>query len=455
MECAMSMLKTWYFLFLLGALLGLSGCPDQTCVADGGVPSTPSSSPPPPSLVLVGEQVSLRVSPAFLNTCGTEALESPSRLAVEVYGPDNLLVENQATLGNPATSRATVKFTPEEPGRYHIFAAFEPVGGIQQFDLYAAKDRSSEAPAFGLPKLCNSLERTQRGGWLCDLDFIRDGAVAQHFTSGRAAVAGNVVWMAGSSQVQRYVDTGTALELTASMSSSVSGAEFLLASETELIALRGLTVERITYDGTATLRMPGSVQLPSISGKVGTTGLWAVLVRSGDQLGVITNAPSTGGVQPPNRFTNQICAYRIEPARILRTAEPCQTFSGMVVGYEPDVLWVGEQLFEGTLEDLRRLEWTGTGLAEQASLPLGFNFRLPTQPLSSRNQVVPVVSTQVVETTLRTRSTVAVYSPARRTLLLELLDDELASPYVSSTLLWTNPNATGQTPRVRIRPTAP
>lgn len=445
------MMKAWRILCLLGALVGLAGCPDTPCLVD----VAPGSAASGITMVVAGEPTSLRFSPVIPVDCDTSDRQAlPASLSVEVYGPDNLPVASEASFTGNSRSSATVKFTPTQAGRYHVFAAFDPVGGIHQFDLYAASNRVNDAPAFVLPKLCNALERTERGGWMCDLDFIRDNAVEQHFSSGRMAVAGNEVWVADSLQVMRYVDTGTKLTLTASLPSNLGNAEFLLATETELLSLRGLTIERLVYNGTEALSLPGRVQLPSTSGQVGTTGLSALLIRTGDRLGVVTNAPSGGVVQPLNSFTNQVCTYRIEAARIVRTTEPCQTFSGNVVGYEPGGLWVGTPDFADQLVDLRWMEWTEAGLTLQASLPLGFNFRLSSQPLSPRNQAVPVLTTSNTATA-RTRSVVAVYVPERRSILLQLLDNELVSPFASKELMWTNPNATSLSGRVRIRPSAP
>jgi hypothetical protein len=265
-----------------------------------------------------------------------------------------------------------------------------------------------------------------------------------------------VVWVATHGQVQRYVDTGTALELTASTSALSLSPTFLLATENELLVLRGPWVERHTYTGAATLNTPATVQLPSTSGVIGTTGLSAFLVRSGDRLGVVTNAPGSGGAQSPSSFTTQVCSYRIEPERILRTADPCQTFTGNLVGYEPDVIWVGTPMaFGDSFADLRRLEWTAEGLAEQASLPLGMSLQLSTQTLSMRNWVVPVVNSLISGMATSPRATVAVYSPERRSILLELLDPEMIGPSASATLQWTSPNAGSPAPRARVRPTTP
>src|SRR5688572_21634642 len=117
-----SMMKTCRFLFLLGALLGLSGCPETPC-SSGGSTSAPRGLQP--GVILVGEETRLRVSPLLGDACGAENPESPSSLTVEVSGPDNLLVPSQATLGNPPRASATLAFTPDKPGRYHVFAAFD------------------------------------------------------------------------------------------------------------------------------------------------------------------------------------------------------------------------------------------------------------------------------------------------------------------------------------------
>jgi hypothetical protein len=405
----------------------------------------------------VGEQVSMGLSPNLADGCRFEPQGTPDTLTVEVSGPDNLPVPAEATLGNPPTATASLKFSPDKPGRYHIFAAFDPVGGIQQFDMYAARDRSPEAPVHTLPRTCTALERTRRGGWLCDSDFVRDGAVVQRFSGARVAVAGDVVWVVNGSQVQRYVDTGAAaLVSTASMTGGASTTEFLLASETELLAIRSPDVHRIVFDGTATLAFKGSASLLFSSGTIGSTGLRGILVRSGEQLAVISTAPPSGGVQPANSFTSQVCSYRIEPDRLLRTADPCQTFTGDVVGYEPGALWVGTPLsFGDELADLRRLEWTVTGLAEEASLPLGPAFEVPRNSLTTRNSAVPVVISSASGLSSRPRPTVPVYTPERRTILLEFLDSEMPKPTASSALLWGGTPLSSSTSRIRVRPVTP
>jgi hypothetical protein len=439
------------FLFLLGALLGLSGCPDEPCITDSiGIPT------PQPGVIVVGEEARMRVTPLILGDCGSENPESPHTLSVEVSGPDNLPVPNQSALGKPPRASATVTFTPDKPGRYHVFAAFEPVGGIQQFDFYAARNRSAEAPLHTLPQLCGALERTRRGGWVCDSNFVRDGNVVRRFNGARLAVAGDVVWAVDGSQIQRFVDTGTALELTAIWTGGSIPIDALIASETELLAIRAAGIDRIVFDGATALALKGSAFIPVSSGTVGSTGLRGLLVRSGDLLMVITNASTNSTAQPPNSFTSQACPYRIEPERILRTTDPCQTFTGDVVGYEPGGLWVGLRFpFGELLADLRWVELTGGKLVEQASLPLGMNFETVKRPFSLRNTAIPVLISPGSPLDSRFRPTIPVYAPDQRGILLEFLDSEMPQPSASTSLLWGGTNGSTSALRIRVRPATP
>lgn len=447
------MMKTCRFLFLLGALLGLSGCPEPPC-GIGGSPPNPGGLQP--GVVLMGEEARLRISPLLMDGCGVENPESPSALTVEVSGPDNLPVPSQAALGTSARSSATVIFTPEQPGRYHVFAAFDPIGGIHQFDLYAARNRSAEAPVHTLPQVCGALERTRRGGWVCDSDFVRDGMVERRFSGARLAVAGDVVWVVSASQTQRFVDTGTVLELTATLTGGTSSIETLIASETELLAIRVPGVDRIVFDGTQTLVLEGSEFLPVSSGTIGSTGLRNILLRSGDRLLVIASAPASSPPPLPNSFTSLACPYRIEPDRIVRGTEPCQSFTGDVVGYEPGGLWVGTRFsFGDSVADLRWLEFTGGKLVEQASLPLGMNFKVVKHTFSLRNTAIPAIASAIPSLDPRARPTVPMYAPDERAILLEFLDAELPEPRASTSLLWGgSPNPSAPL-RIRVRPDTP
>jgi hypothetical protein len=230
----------------------------------------------------------------------------------------------------------------------------------------------------------------------------------------------------------------------------------LIASETELLALRTSGIDRIVFDGTQALTLKGSAFLPPSTGTVGSTSLRNLLVRSGDQLVIISNASTNSTSQPPNSFTSQACPYRIEPERILRTTDPCQTFTGDVVGYEPGGLWVGTRFpFGEFLSDLRWMEMTGGKLVEQASLSLGMNFETAKHSFSARNTAVPVLITSGSPLSTRFQPTMPVYAPAQRTIQLEFLDSEMPQPSASTSLQWGAANGSGSTLRVRVRPTTP
>jgi hypothetical protein len=400
-------------------------------------------------VVIVGEQVNLFIAPQIPGGCGTEleAPPVPTNLSVEVAGPDNLPVQHQARIGTPTTSSATLQFTPDKPGRYHVFAAFDPVGGIQQFDLYAARDRSAEAPLQTLSQNCGALERTRRGGWLCDGNFLRDGRVVRTF-SGRIAVAGDVVWTATETSIQRFVDTGGTTFESVGMPHSQGTVEFLLATPDELVVLHGTTLQRVVFNGTELSSTGISNWDPGLS-PLSPPGPRGLLLRAGDQLAVVSSAVTAAP-------THAACSYRLDGGRFVRTTTTCQIFTGRVVGFEPAVLWTGTEAFSpSTFSDLRRLEWGANGLVEVASLPLGTKLELATHSISLRSSVVPVVNVPISATNPRPRGTVAVYSPERRTLLLELLDSEIPTPRASAQLLWGLPATGSSGLRVRVRPSTP
>ncbi|WP_224246809.1 hypothetical protein [Hyalangium gracile] len=431
---------------LLGALLGLSGCPTSPCF--NGSTSAP---PQQTSVVLVGEEVRLRISPLGQSSCdGDIEAPTPLSLSAEISGPDNLPVSSQATLGSPPSSSATVRFTPEKQGRHHVFAAFDPVGGIQQFDLYAARDRSAEAPVQLLSQPCQSLERTRRGGWACDSTFVRDGVLMESFPGFRLAVSGDVVWAISTTQILRFVDTGTALESTATLNYGPSAIRFVLASADEVVLMHDTTLQRFVFDGTQ-LTSTGLTNWVPGTGSVGPSNLRGVLLRAGDRLATVAGSVTNGSF-----ITLEICAYQLQAGRFVRTTAACQKIGNEVVGFEPSVLWTASKFtFSDSVNDVRRMEWTGTSLVEQASLPLGTNFRIPLRMPESRNTIVPVILSSIPVVPGRNRPTVPVYSPDRRDLLLELLDTEIPEPNASSGLLWGTPATGGTGQRVRIRPSTP
>jgi len=423
-------MKTLRLFPLCLALAGLSGCPETPCFGDQVTP------PIQPGMILVGEETSLRLAPIFVSGCTPEETPTPTSLTVEVSDPDNQPVEHHSSLGSPSTSMSTLRFTARKPGRHHVFAAFDPVGGVQQFDLHAAMDSSQEAPALRLPRSCTALERTQRGAFVCDQEVLRDGSTVQRFTDGRLAVVGDVVWVVSPLSVRRYVDSGSTLTLTATVENRQGTAEALHASENELVVLYSSVVQRFSFSGTE-LATTAAAPWTASPAPISLTGPNVLAVRAGDRLGIVTRATSSATNTPGY----QVCPHRLEAGRFVRTTEACSSLSGTVVGYEPDALWVGDPrpFSETDFLNLRYVQWTAEGLVEQASLPLGLNLALRTRPFLSRQTAVPTIISTSAATNPLPITAVALYSADRRAILLEHLGLGTPETTANPRLIWAPP----------------
>jgi hypothetical protein len=442
-------MKLHRLLPLLVALGGLSGCPEEDCF-DGTVGGDLVQ----PGMILVGEETLLRPVPSIGGGCGTGEVATPTGLAVEVYDPDNQPVEHQSSLGNPSTLRATIRFTARKPGRHHVFIAFEPVGGIQQLDLYAAIDSTSAAPPLTLRQPCTALERTQQGAFVCGQDVVRDGTLVQRFPDSLLAVVGDVVWVVSRARVQRYVDTGSTLTLTATLENGVGPPQALHASENELVVLYSQRVQRFTVSGTGLSTAGPELWTPPTL-PIASSGPQGLALRTGDHLAIVTR--TLVGVS--NGFTYQLCPYGLEAGRFVRTPEDCSSFTGVLVGYEKDSLWVGDPqpISDQDFTSLRYLQWTATGLVEQASLPLSFNLKVRTRPFLSRQTAVPTIATTTFTANPLPRTAVPLYSADRRAILMEYLGVDVFESTASRQLMWA-PEPTGPSNGgifIRVRPSAP
>ena len=442
-------MKLLRLLPLLVALTGLSGCDggDDACFfPDVG------ASVPPSGIILAGELTTLRLSPNLIGSCGS-VQAVPDSLSVEVSDPDNQPVENQAALGAPGSS-SVIRFTPSKPGRHHVFVAFEPVGGIQQFALHAAMDRSRDARTQRLQQGCTTLELTQKGALVCNMDVLRDGAYVQRFTNSTLAVAGDVVWVVTTSRIHRYVDTGSTLLLTATLVATIQAPpEALHAWENELVVLTPATLQRFAFDGTA-LALTGSTNWAPATSPIVSGGPRVLTVRTGDRLGLVSRLGPTTSNTPGY----QVCPYRLDAGRFMRTTEVCTPFNGVVVGYEPSALWIADPrpFTETDFTGLRYAQWTATGLAEQASLPLGGNLRMSTGPFQSRQTAVPTITSGLSSIVSQQLVAMPVYSADRRAILLEYLGPDLTEPTASVKLIWgtTLGAGTAGSTLIRFRPSA-
>ncbi|MDC0712939.1 hypothetical protein POL68_31040 [Stigmatella sp. ncwal1] len=409
----------------LALLVSLPACPSP-CVSEGA-----SGQSAPQELVLVGLPAKLTLMAGVTGCEPDETL--PSSLSAELSGPDNLPVEVRTAFNPASPTVGTLQFTPMQAGRHHLFAAFDPVGGIVQTDIHAARDRSTETQPLTLPFGCDSLERTLKGAWACNSSVMRDGSALRQFPEGRLAVAGDVVWVMDPRQIQRYEDTGTDLELTGTWPHTEGAVESLLATPTELVTLHAQTVQRITFDGTG-LTSGGTTRWAPTTGTLppGLGGPKALLTRAGDTLGITLNPLLSAS------FSNEVCPYTLVKGRFERTPAACSAFNGTVMGFEPGGLWIQESL---STQMLSFHEWTEAGLIPRATLSLSGVQTFPLIP-TGQPTVVPVLTSHqsfpgsMGRTLHPPHALMPVYEPGQRRIVLEYLNSGLIDTRASATLLW-------------------
>jgi hypothetical protein len=335
-------------LSLLAALLIPTACADPEAEERQRCAETVSQrlTQAPTALLVVGRPATVTVQADSIPECLAE-LEpglAPELLTSDVYGPDNTRVPSDIQLnpGGPPWA-ATLRFTPRVPGAYHAIVSFSPVGGLQQFMMLAGTDRT-EAP--GTVELnqdrCSHLDRTTRGTWLCDGSALSPGARTWQNLGAYAkvAVAGDVVWLTDLGRVRRFVDTGTSLELTATLSppEGLGNTRSRLATEDELVLLDSATITRITFAPDQGLTAWPAFRLPARPRwSFGTDVIDGLLLRSGERLLWVT----LSSYDRSGEAATSVCPLRRQAeGGILVEETPCQTVPGTPVGSEPDVLWL-------------------------------------------------------------------------------------------------------------------
>ena len=432
--------------------LGLSGCP-----GDPFVDCLPSPEPlpdpnPAPGLVVTGQQVRMRVTPTALSTgCGTVETSIPSSATVEIEGPEGEPIEGQITVVSSFRAPSRLEFTPTRPGPHHIVVTFSQVGGLHQFDLHAAQNRSAEAPRESFLRTCETLERTTKGAWACDSSVLRGSTVLKSFSEAKLAVAGDVVWVVDRLNIRRFVDTGTDLVQSASFTHSLTGAEFILASPDELFVLHSYSLGYYTFNGES-ITSPSNVLWTRPPDHIHPTGPAGLLLRDGARLGLVTRTRSS------DTSTLQVCTYTLVSGRFQLPQGPCPSLPGEVIGFESGVVWTRDlPAFNSQGQNqglVRRWVWTGGQLLDQGSLSLGPNTTFVDRPMKSR-EMVPLVRNAVFGEDIPRITAVLTWSPTRKSLLLEQLDAELTDASATSSLYWGTapPSApTANTTWVRQRP---
>lgn len=445
------MASHWTWRLALLALLGLSlsGCPGDSfdCLPSPGPINQIERAP---GVVVTGKRVRMEVVPASESAgCGSLESSVPISATAEIEGPDGQPVENQFTLVQQSRTPSILEFTPEFPGRYHITVVFSHIGGLHQFDLHAARDRSAEAPNETLPRTCDSLERTSKGAWVCGTFVMRGSTVVKSFPGTSLAVAGDVIWVVGSLSIQRYVDTGTDLVLSGSAQHGRGAVEFLLASPDELTVLHSGVLGSFIFSS-GTLSSSSSTTWIRPPEPVNTRGSYGVLLRDGERLGLVTRTTDAG------TLAVQVCTYELSPGSIISPQDRCPSVPGELIGFEPGVLWTRDvSAFDsqGLPQGLvRRWVWTEDQIQEAGSLSLGPNATIFDQSMR-RGEVVPLVRNMVTDSNILDVTSVLTWSPQRKTLLLEHFDSPQGNVLASRAFYWgALSGASANSTRIRLRP---
>ncbi len=426
---------------------GLTACPSSV----GPIPIGCEFDPPEvftshPGIVRAGVPARLRVQPAVHIDCDAATPSWPTSATVEIEGPGGEPLASKIDLGTPDTL-SVIEFTPERPGPHHVVVAFQQVGGLQQFDLHAAMDRSAEAPSQSLPLPCPTLERTAQGLWVCGSAILRGDQVLGEFSAAKLAVAGDVLWAVDGSSIRRFVDTGTQLLLTGSVPPQHSGTEFLLATPNELIVLHAYSMTYYTFNGSS-LTATHSLPWPRASDPVKPNGPQGVLVREGDRMALATRFKS-GDISMA-----QVCSYALSSGRFEPLPGKCAEIPGEVSGFEPGTLWMKDQpagLKQGLL---RRWRLTGDQLVEQGSLFLGTLTSVSEWPMLGWASVPVLRNTFPTESAFPTFA-VPTWSPQKQMLLLDHLDGEVTDASATATFFLGRTASVTHPTRVRIRPPPP
>jgi hypothetical protein len=433
--------------FSLVALLGLSGCPEPppVCAIAPAIPQPNNQ----PGILLTGQQVQLSILPNSTVACFDVQEPRVTSVTAEIEGPDGKPVPNQIQLGRPGEP-AILSLTPERPGSHHVLVAFAEEGGLHQFDLHVAQDRSAEAPSHYLPRACISLERTLQGAWVCDTDVLRGETTVRSFPGASLSVAGDVIWAVDGSNVHRYVDTGSALMHTGTLGHTRGIVEFLRASPDELVVLHRNVLALYSFrDGAVTSEGAQSWSRPLVP--LDSSNTFGVLVRDGAQLALATR------LTVDSNISVQVCPYQLSGGIFQRSSADCQQLPGELLGFEPTVLWTKDTptpaaggLDMGTL---RRWVWTGGRLVEEGSLVLGIRTRAIYPPLR-RPFAVPQLSADRPPPRIGLTTAVATWSAERRLILIEHLDEGMLSTSATPTLYWGRPptSESNQPTKVRLRP---
>lgn len=277
----------------------------------------------PPAVIPRGVVSELDV-PLIVESC----LPTGVTATVEIFDSENLPVQFESAVrsgGRSAIARLSV--LPQRLGPLQIFVTFEPGLGRTIRTLFVAEPALPPLPDFGVATPCTTEALTSQGAWICQLASTitvwRDGMLLQTFPSLGMAARGDVVWIAGPSALERFVDRGLDFlvrEPDMAMPFSPTGTLIAAGSDT-LWSVTETDFTRLQLDRpSVTASLPRGL----------CSGVKHFGVATGDDRLFMTCLSRPGH----QRF----CAFDVTNVE----ASDCLEVSGDAIGFANGVLWLRE-----------------------------------------------------------------------------------------------------------------
>lgn len=274
--------RLWRLCLLLTALstqscfLSCFTTTTTTCSGGGffGVAPTTNVNPEPVQGVGQPMTVTLQWEPGY--TCsGATATATVTGITLEVTDPDNQPIEATATAPvkksgqyNTELWETTVTFTPGKTGSFHVLGTFEPGLALVQKDAWVVNDRRTEPAALSVSGMsCWHLERTAQGSVVCqqqnsNATLYRNGNQVATWSYGTAHVAGNVIWVLGTSGgLTRNVDNGTGGPTQTAAVAASLGQDIFAATENDALVWSNNRLKLYHFNGSTTFDTDAEVQV--------------------------------------------------------------------------------------------------------------------------------------------------------------------------------------------------
>lgn len=212
-------------ILLLGALA--AGCGKAVCDATGITVDDPPQGPP-----ISGQPVSLGLHVDVSSACMKASEVKVSAILHDPNGaevPVHLSQQSQEVDGRTHVD-ATLSFTPQTGGNYHLDGQFTSDGKPFTRNLLVITGADGATPVLQtLPRPCASLARTVKGALVCDGVVFR-ATTEEQTLDGGVAVAGDSVWTYADGTLSAYADPGSGpLTALGEIAASDGGAALLAA----------------------------------------------------------------------------------------------------------------------------------------------------------------------------------------------------------------------------------